>query len=44
MQQNRWGSVAELNIIELNFLQHSADIGDTWLQVQPLLTSVTEPL
>ena len=29
---------------ELNFLQHAADIGDTWLQVQPPLPSVTEQL
>ena len=30
--------------IELNFLQHAADVGDTWLQVQPPLTSVAEQL
>ena len=28
--------------IELNFLQHAVDIGDTWLKVQPPLTSVAE--
>ena len=30
--------------IELNFLQHAADIGDTWLQVQSPSTSVAEQL
>ena len=30
--------------IGLNILQHAADIGDTWLQVQPPLTSVAEQL
>ena len=28
--------------IELDFLQHAAGIGDTWLHVQPPLTSVAE--
>ena len=30
--------------IELNFLEHAADIGDNWLQVQPPSTSVAEQL
>ena len=30
--------------IDLNFLQHAADFGDTWLQVQPPLTSFGEQL
>ena len=38
------GTVCCRIFIESNFLQHAADIGDTWLQVQLPSTSVTEQL